>query len=91
MNEVYSHEKSAAARVRDWRDNLNPNSLVTLTGCKLEPSLASASAGDRYQFERQGYFCADVKDSAPGSLVFNRIVGLRDTWARTQQQATKKK
>src|SRR5262249_46540129 len=51
---------------RDWRDNLNPSSLVTLTGCKLEPGLAQASPGARYQFERQGYFCADSKDSKPG-------------------------
>ncbi len=74
----------------DWHDNLNPTSLVTLTGCKLEPSVASATAGDRFQFERQGYFCVDSKDSRPGLLVSNRTVGLRDSWAKTQQQAKKK-
>jgi glutaminyl-tRNA synthetase len=75
----------------DWKDNLNPGSLEVLAGCKLEPSLAAAAAGSRYQFERQGYFCADSKDSRPGALVFNRTVGLRDSWAKAQQQGGKKK
>jgi glutaminyl-tRNA synthetase len=74
-----------------WLDNLNPNSLEVLTGCKLEPSLDSAAPGSKYQFERQGYFCADTKDSRPGALVFNRVVGLRDTWTRMQQGGQKKK
>ncbi len=92
---VYDHlwrvpDPSSVPEGGDWHDNLNPTSLVTLTGCKLEPSVASATAGDRFQFERQGYFCVDSKDSKPGALVFNRTVGLRDTWARTQQQAKKK-
>jgi glutaminyl-tRNA synthetase len=65
----------------DVMENLNPDSLVVLSGCKLEPMLAKAQAGDRFQFERKGYFCADY-DSRPGSLVFNRTVTLRDTWAR---------
>jgi hypothetical protein len=56
--------------------NLNPNSLEILTNAKLEPSLATAKPGDRYQFERLGYFCADL-DSKPGALVFNRTVPLR--------------
>jgi glutaminyl-tRNA synthetase len=68
-----------------WLANLNPNSLVVLTGCKLEPSLAGAAPGNRYQFLRQGYFCVDTGDSAPGRLVFNRTVALRDTWAKAQQ------
>ncbi|MGB6032299.1 MAG: glutamine--tRNA ligase/YqeY domain fusion protein [Bacteroidota bacterium] len=62
--------------------NLNPDSLKVLAGCKLEPSLRSATPGSRYQFERVGYFCADVKNSKPGAPVFNRIVSLRDTWAK---------
>ena len=66
---------------QDYKVNLNPDSLVTLTGCKLEPGLASAKPGDRFQFERQGYFCAD-RDSREGALVFNRTVTLKDTWAR---------
>jgi glutaminyl-tRNA synthetase len=60
---------------------LNPRSLEILNGCRVEPSLASASPGDHYQFERLGYFCVDP-DSAQGSLVFNRTVTLRDTWAK---------
>jgi glutaminyl-tRNA synthetase len=60
---------------------LNPRSLEILNGCRVEPSLASASPGDHYQFERLGYFCVDP-DSAEGSLVFNRTVTLRDTWAK---------
>jgi len=73
---------------RPWLDNLNPNSLVVLEGCKLEPSLAAAKPGERYQFERRGYFCVDP-DSAPGKLVFNRIVTLRDTWAKIQKKESK--
>jgi glutaminyl-tRNA synthetase len=60
---------------------INPNSLEVLTDAKLEPALAADNAADAMQFERQGYFCRD-KDSAPGKLVFNRTVGLRDTWAK---------
>jgi len=65
----------------DFLDNLNPDSLVVLTGCKLEPGLAHIKAGDRFQFERKGYFCADP-DSTPSWPVFNRTVTLRDTWAK---------
>jgi glutaminyl-tRNA synthetase len=65
----------------DFIADLNPDSLEVLTGCKLEPELAAANTGDPVQFERQGYFCRDP-DSTPGHLVFNRTVGLRDTWAR---------
>ena len=64
---------------------LNPESLVTLASCKVEPSLADAEPGARYQFERQGYFCVDAVDSAPNHLVFNRTVSLRDSWARIEQ------
>ncbi len=65
-------------------DNLNPNSLTVLKSCRVEPSLAGAPAGSRYQFERQGYFCVDP-DSTAERLVFNRTVALRDTWARIAQ------
>jgi glutaminyl-tRNA synthetase len=65
--------------------NLNPNSLVVVTGAKLEPSLAIAAAGSKFQFERLGYFCVD-KDSAPGKPVFNRAVTLRDTWAKIEKK-----
>jgi glutaminyl-tRNA synthetase len=70
---------------QDYKANLNPNSLVTLTDCRLEPSLASAAPGARYQFERMGYFCVDP-DSKPGALVFNRTITLRDTWAKVAQK-----
>jgi len=69
----------------DWKNALNPNSLETLTSCRVEPSLAKAKPGDRYQFERQGYFCVDTVDSSKGALVFNRIVSLRDTWAKIEK------
>ncbi len=64
--------------------SLNPKSLETLTACRVEPSLARATPGSRYQFERQGYFCVDP-DTRPGALVFNRTVTLRDTWARIER------
>ena len=64
--------------------SLNPKSLEVLRGCQLEPSLAGATPGSRYQFERQGYFCVDL-DTRPGVLVFNRTVTLRDTWARIER------
>ena len=71
----------------DFRSVLNPRSLDVLRGSKLEPALAGVDAGARFQFERQGYFCVDSRDSAPGRLVFNRTVGLRDTWAKIEKAA----
>jgi glutaminyl-tRNA synthetase len=70
----------------DWRTSLNPASLETLT-CTVEPTLAAAKPGDRFQFERLGYFCADP-DSTPERPVFNRTVTLKDTWARVSQRAS---
>ena len=70
---------------KDYHDFLNPDSLEVLTNCKLEPSLADAKAGDRFQFERMGYFCVDAKDSELGKPVFNRTVTLKDTWAKIQK------
>ncbi len=70
---------------QDFTANLNPNSLEIITDAKLEPSLAEAKPGDRYQFERLGYFCADL-DSKPGALVFNRTVPLRDTWGKIEKR-----
>jgi glutaminyl-tRNA synthetase len=66
----------------DWKGFLNPASIEVLDDCRLEPSLAAAAPEDRFQFERQGYFCADLRDSAPGKPVFNRTVTLRDTWTK---------
>ena len=70
----------------DIFDNLNPDSLEIVSDAKLEPSLASAKPGDRYQFERVGYFCADP-DSTADKLVFNRTLPLKDTWARIEKKA----
>jgi glutaminyl-tRNA synthetase len=70
---------------QDFTANLNPHSLEVLKGCKLEPSLADASVGARFQFERLGYFCVD-RDSTPAALVFNRTLGLRDTWAKIEKR-----
>jgi glutaminyl-tRNA synthetase len=70
----------------DFTSNLNPDSLEVLTGCKLEPNLAEAKVGDRFQFMRQGYFAVDPVDSTPGKLVFNRTVSLRDTWAKVKNK-----
>jgi glutaminyl-tRNA synthetase len=67
----------------DLAADLNPNSLEILTASQLEPALAAAAPGEVVQFERQGYFCADL-DSTPGHLVFNRTVGLRDSWAKAR-------
>jgi len=72
----------------DFRADLNPASLEVLTGCRLEPCLARAAAGSFYQFERQGYFCLDSKDSAPGAPVFNRTATLKDPWAKLKQTQT---
>ncbi|MDH3889686.1 MAG: glutamine--tRNA ligase/YqeY domain fusion protein [candidate division Zixibacteria bacterium] len=66
----------------DFTSNLNPNSLEILDQSKLEPAAKDAKVGTTYQFERQGYFCVDAKDSTPDKLVFNRTVTLRDTWAK---------
>ncbi|MBW2061501.1 MAG: glutamine--tRNA ligase/YqeY domain fusion protein [Deltaproteobacteria bacterium] len=66
----------------DFNDYLNPNSLEVLKSCRVEPSLAEAAPGSRYQFERLGYFCVDSVDSSKDGLVFNRTVSLRDTWGR---------
>jgi glutaminyl-tRNA synthetase len=69
----------------NYLDDLNPSSLETLRGCKVEPWLAAAEPGSRFQFLRQGYFCLDGKDSAPGRPVFNRTVTLRDSWAKIEK------
>jgi glutaminyl-tRNA synthetase len=69
----------------DWMANINPRSLERLTSARVEPALANGKPGERYQFERLGYFCVDSVDSSPGHLMFNRTVTLRDTWARIEK------
>jgi glutaminyl-tRNA synthetase len=70
----------------DFTHTLNQDSLEVVRGCKLEPSLAAAAPGARYQFERLGYFCADAVDCRPGALVFNRTVTLKDSWAKIEKR-----
>ncbi|MCK4548328.1 MAG: glutamine--tRNA ligase, partial [Candidatus Eisenbacteria sp.] len=76
---------------QDFTVHLNPHSLEVLTDCRLEPSLADAAPGSRYQFERQGYFCVDTVDSKPGNPVFNRTVTLRDTWKKIEKKMGQQK
>ena len=88
---LYSHLFSAERPDKveegvDWKTGINPESLVVNTNAQLEPSLAEAQPGERFQFERQGYFCAD-KDSQPGKLIFNRTVSLKDSWAKAKSKA----
>ena len=71
----------------DLRTAMNPQSLTILPGARVEPALAAAAPGDLVQFERTGYFCADTRDTAPGRPVFNRTVGLRDTWGKIEKAA----
>jgi len=70
---------------QDFTANINPDSLTVLDGCKVEPSLRESRPGDRFQFLRQGYFCVDP-DSTPELMVFNRTVGLKDTWAKVEKR-----
>ena len=92
-----AHALSTEARLYDRLFNeerpgnessINPNSLEIVTTCKVEPSLKTAKTGDRFQFERIGYFCVDP-DSTPDALVFNRTVTLRDTWAKIEKSLKK--
>ncbi|MBI4766123.1 MAG: glutamine--tRNA ligase/YqeY domain fusion protein [Deltaproteobacteria bacterium] len=73
----------------DFTKTLNPDSLTTITSCKLEPGLAEAKPGMLFQFERQGYFCLDPVDSIKGKLIFNRTVALKDSWAKIEKEDKK--
>jgi len=83
---LFSHPAPGTDKTTDFRDQLNPDSLRTLTRCVVEPSLADAAPGSRFQFEREGYFCLDTVEAAADRLVFNRTVTLRDSWARIEAQ-----
>ncbi len=74
---------------KDFMSNLNPDSKVVLGSARIEPSVKDDPPGSRYQFERRGYFCSDAVDSRPDALVFNRTVGLRDTWAKVAAEESK--
>ncbi|MGQ9553851.1 MAG: glutamine--tRNA ligase/YqeY domain fusion protein [Anaerolineae bacterium] len=82
-NRLFNKEDPEAGE--DFIASLNPNSLTVLKPCWLEPSLAQAAPGSRYQFERLGYFCVDTVDSRPNALIFNQTVSLRDTWAKIEK------
>ena len=91
---VYDHlfskeDPNDRAEGADWLTNVNPKSLEVLTACRMEPLLAHAKPGERYQFERLGYFCVDPVDSTKNKPVFNRTVTLRDTWANVQRAGKK--
>jgi glutaminyl-tRNA synthetase len=81
---LFTHENPDGDKDVDFKEYINPNSLEVITGY-LEPSLASAKDGDRFQFQRLGYYCVD-KDSSAEKLVFNKTVGLRDTWAKVESK-----
>lgn len=82
-------DPSSGLEGETYTDFINPNSLQRLTSCRVEPSLSGALPGSHYQFERQGYFCIDSKDSADGALVFNRTETLRDSWAKIEKKELK--
>jgi glutaminyl-tRNA synthetase len=84
---LFSAPNPGAGKVR-FTEHLNPNSLEIVQSCRVEPSLKEAAPGSRFQFERVGYFNVDPVDSSPQALVFNRIVTMRDTWAKIEQQQT---
>ncbi|PID77266.1 MAG: hypothetical protein CSB24_02195 [Deltaproteobacteria bacterium] len=83
---LFSHENPDADKEVDFRQHLNPNSMQTIEGCKGEPALAGLEPGRQVQFERTGYFCPDTVEAQKGRLVFNRIVTLRDSWAKEQNK-----
>jgi glutaminyl-tRNA synthetase len=80
-------EAAAAKAGADFTATINPASLEVLRGSKVEPALAAAAPGTRYQFERQGYFSVDP-DSRPGAPVFNRTVSLKDSWTKNSPERT---
>jgi len=88
---LLSETQDDVAEGEDWKDGLNADSLKVLSNCKVEPFVKTSEPGDRFQFERQGYFCIDTKDSTPDGMVFNRTVSLRDAWKKMNKQQGKKK
>ena len=81
--------ETPGSKTGNMLDDLNPNSLTILEGCKIEPALEKTTPGETVQFERHGYFCVDVESEKDSSqIIFNRTIGLRDTWAKLQKQDT---
>jgi glutaminyl-tRNA synthetase len=89
-DKLFTVPDPAGQKDKDFKEFLNPDSLEVLPSCKIEPAVADLKPMDRIQFERLGYFCVD-SDSTPEKMVFNRTVGLRDTWAKIQRQQQKNK
>jgi glutaminyl-tRNA synthetase len=83
---LFNVEDPLGDKEKDFKEFINPDSLKIITDAKLEPSLKDAKAGERFQFQRLGYFCVDSHDSNPKHLVFNRTVTLKDTWAKEQEK-----
>jgi glutaminyl-tRNA synthetase len=86
---LFTVQDPAGQKDKDFKELLNPNSLEVLPSCKIEPAAKDLKPLDRIQLERLGYFCVDP-DSTSEKMVFNRTVGLRDTWAKIQKQQQKK-
>jgi len=84
---LFNHPAPDAAKDgQEYTAHLNPESMLTLTHCVLEPALADANEADVFQFEREGYFCKDPAKTADGLSIFNRTVSLRDSWAKIEKQ-----
>ncbi|MCP4375868.1 MAG: glutamine--tRNA ligase, partial [bacterium] len=84
---LFSHPTPDADKeVESFIHHLNPESLSTAAECVVEPSIATAEPGSQFQFEREGYFCVDSRESSPERLVFNRTVSLRDSWAKIESK-----
>ena len=88
---LFTVEDPLSDKDKDFKELINPHSLDIIKNCKLEPSLSNAEKGERFQFERLGYFCVDSVDSLKEGLVFNRIVPLRDTWSKIEKAQQRKK
>ncbi|HDZ75794.1 MAG TPA: glutamine--tRNA ligase, partial [Desulfobacteraceae bacterium] len=88
-NRLFTVEHPDRDKDKDFKMFLNPESLEVLTDCMLEPSLQKATPADRFQFERQGYFCLDEQDTTAGKPVFNRVVTLRDSWTKMKEKMKK--
>jgi glutaminyl-tRNA synthetase len=88
---LFTVENPLGNKDKDFKEFINPHSLEIIKNCKLEPSLSNAEKGERFQFERLGYFCVDSVDSLKDRLVFNRIVPLRDAWSKIEKAQQKQK
>jgi len=83
---LFTVEDPASEKEKDYKELINPNSLQIITNAKIEPFVKTAATGERFQFERTGYFCVDTKHTTKEKLVFNRTVTLKDTWAKSSKK-----